>query len=213
MKKQPPYPFKIGFLLSGSGSTLENLLEHIEKKKVEANVAVVISSKEACYGIERANNWGITREKVNYKDFKNRVEEYSDQITEILNRYHVDLVVLGGFLSLYLIPDQYKNRVINIHPALIPSFCGKGYYGRKVHESVIEYGVKYTGCTVHFVDNEYDSGPIIDQAIVRVEESDSAESVENKVQQLEKEIYPRVIQAIVDSRVGIDGRKVFIKDQ
>lgn len=206
--KQPDYPFKIAFLLSGSGSTLENLLTHIASGLVKATVSIVISSREEVYGIERAKKWGIPYDIIPYKQYKSDLKTYSEKITEILDSHQVDLVVFGGFMSHYLIPESYVNRVINIHPAIIPSFCGKGYYGIKVHKAVLEQGVKITGCTVHFVDEGYDTGPIIYQEAIKVYNHDTPESLQQRVTKLEREVYPRVIQAIVENRVLINGRKI-----
>lgn len=207
---QPDFPFSIAFLLSGSGTTLENLLSQIKKEEVKAKVKVVISSREDVFGLERAKKWNIPHQVIAYKKYKHDPETYSNIITETLLKYNVDLVVMGGFMSLYLVPDELKNKVINIHPALIPAFSGKGFYGDKVHQAVLDYGVKYTGCTVHFVDQIYDHGAIIDQAIVRVETNDTLESLKEKVGIEEKKLYPKVIQKFVENRIQIKERKVTI---
>ncbi len=209
--KQPDNPYKIAFLLSGSGSTLENLLDHIASNKVQAQVAVVISSREGVFGLERAKKWRIPYEVIPYIKYKkNKIEEYSQKITRVIDSYQVDLIVLGGFMSRYILPDKYKDKAINIHPALIPSFCGKGFYGEKVHQAVINYGAKITGCTVHFIDNEYDNGPIIAQESIAVLEDDTPQTLQERVVNLEQKVYPKVIQTIVENRVRVSGRKVSI---
>ena len=208
--KQPDHPFKIGFLLSGSGSTLENLLSHIQYRYINATVSVVVSSRDNVYGLKRAKSWNIPHHVVPYKNYKSDLQTYSDKITEILNSHNVDLVVFGGFMSRYLIPNQYLNKVINVHPALIPAFSGHGYYGEKVHKAVIDFGAKVTGCTVHFVDNEYDNGAIIAQSVIDVHDFDTAETIQQRVQQLERQLYPKVINYFVENLIQINDRKVFI---
>jgi len=207
---QPDNPFKIAFLLSGSGSTMENLLNHIISGKVKAKISVVISSCENAYGIKRAENWDIPYKIVPFKTYKSDLIAYSNKISAIIDSYNINLIVFGGFMSQYIIPQHYINKAINIHPALIPAFCGKGFYGDKVHQAVLDYGVKITGCTVHFVDQNYDTGPIITQESVIINDSDTLDSIKEKVQNLERSLYPRVIQAIVENRVIVNGRHVKI---
>jgi len=203
---------KIGFLLSGSGSTLNNLIQKIKEKYLECEISVVISSKKGVKGIEIAKENNIPCFIVEYLKYKNDIEKYSNEITKIIKKYSVDLIVMGGFMSLYKIPDEFKNRVINIHPALIPAFCGKGMYGIKVHEAVIEYGAKITGCTVHFVDNEYDHGPIIYQEAIRVLSNDTPETLAERVKELERKVYPYVIKKILEKKFKINGKKVFLEE-
>ncbi|HOJ50797.1 MAG TPA: phosphoribosylglycinamide formyltransferase [Spirochaetota bacterium] len=203
---------KIGFLLSGSGSTLKNLIQKINEKYLEAQISVVISSKSNVYGLKIAEENNIPCFVVEYSEHKKDLDEYSKKITEILKKYNVDLVVMGGFMSFYKVPEIYTNKVLNIHPALIPSFCGKGMYGLKVHKAVIEYGVKITGCTVHFVDNEYDHGPIIYQEAIRVLDNDTPESLAERVKEVEKRVYPYVIKKILENKFRIINRKVFLEE-
>lgn len=207
---QPKQEFSIAFLLSGSGSTLENLLEHIQNNKVKANIKIVISSKENAYGLERARKWAVPYQIVPYKLYKNDPEEYSNAITDIIDKNNIDLVVMGGFMSLYLVPNHLNYKVINIHPSLIPAFSGKGYYGDKVHKAVIDFGVKYTGCTIHFVDQIYDHGAIIAQSVVSVDEDETLETLKEKVGIEEKKLYPKVIQKFVDNKITIQNNKVKI---
>ncbi len=201
---------RIGFLLSGSGSTLENLINRMNDLKTPAQICVVVSSRSDAYGLVRAEKFGIHSHVVEYKDYSGKVQEYSDKITEILKKYNIDLVVMGGFMSFYTIPPEYENKVLNVHPALIPAFCGKNMYGMRVHKAVYESGVKTTGCTVHFVNNEYDAGPIIAQKCVSVNHSDTPESIAEKVVAAERDIYPEVIDCFVRGRVNKINGKFFI---
>ncbi len=198
----------IGFLLSGSGSTLQNFIDWEKNSKLKGHIRVVISSKSDAYGLQRAKKNNIPHFVVEYNNFRNRIQEYSEKITSILNEYKCDLILMGGFLSLYQIPDIYNNKVLNIHPSLIPAFCGKGMYGKKVHQTVIDYGVKVSGCTVHFVNNHYDNGPIIEQQVVTVSHDDTAESLAKKVGVKERELYPVVVNNFIEGKYTIKGRQV-----
>jgi phosphoribosylglycinamide formyltransferase-1 len=200
---------KLAVLLTGSGTTLENLFQRREAGKLDADVAVVVSSRADVYGLERARKRNIPALIVERKKFV-LPEDFSAAIFETIAPYKPDLVCLAGFMSLLKIPDAYRHRVINIHPALLPAFGGKGYYGHRVHESVLKTGCKITGCTVHFVDNEYDSGPIILQRAVAVEPADTAETLAERVQASEREIYPEAIQLFAQARLTVSGRIVRI---
>jgi len=202
---------KIGFLISGSGSTLQNFIDLQKEGKLKGQIAVVISSKKEAYGLERAKNAGIPFFSIEYKNYQNNIKDYSREITKILINHNCDIVVMGGFMSFYDIPDEFKNKVVNIHPSLIPAFCGKGMYGQKVHETVIAKGVKVTGCTVHFVDNEYDHGPIIAQETVRIEDEDTAQTLAHKVQAKEREIYPQIVNQILEGLFIVKDKKVLKK--
>ncbi len=206
--EQPVHSFKIAFLLSGSGSTLENLLNHIASGHVRASVSVVISSRENVYGLKIAQNWNIPHHTIPYIQYKNDIQTYSQRITSIIDQYNIQLIVFGGFMSKYIVPEKYYYKVINIHPALVPSFSGLGYYGIKVHKSVIEQGVKITGCTVHFVDNQYDHGAIIEQESIRVLVEDTPETLQDRVKKLEQSVYPNVIQKIVENKFIIQNGRV-----
>jgi formyltetrahydrofolate-dependent phosphoribosylglycinamide formyltransferase len=137
-------------------------------------------------------------------------DAYSREIFDQCRRHGVDLVVMGGFLKQLTIPDDFARRVVNIHPALIPAFCGKGYYGHRVHEAVLEYGAKLSGCTVHFADNQYDHGPVILQKAVPVLDDDTPETLAARVFQAECEAYPEAIQLLAENRVRMEGRRVRI---
>jgi formyltetrahydrofolate-dependent phosphoribosylglycinamide formyltransferase len=200
---------ELAVLLSGSGSTLQNLIDRIADGSLAAKVNLVIASRPDAGGIERARRAGIFATTIARKEFPD-VDRFNDAIHEELNRHRFDLVIMAGFLSPFQLRGIYKDRVFNVHPALIPAFCGKGYYGMKVHSAVIESGVKLTGCTVHFADEEYDHGPIILQEPVRVLDDDTPESLAARVQEVERQLYPEAIRLWGENRLRIEGRRVRI---
>ena len=199
----------LGVLLSGGGNTLQNFIDQIEKGKLNATIQVVISSKSDVVGLDRARKHGIPTAVVPYSNYKN-VDAFSQAITAELDKYPIDLITLAGFVHFYKIPEKYKGKVMNIHPGLIPAFCGHNYYGSKVHEAVINYGAKVSGGTVHFADNVYDNGPIIIQRAVPVLEDDTPESLAVRVFKEECEAYPEAIRLFAAGRLKIEGRKVRI---
>ncbi len=199
----------LGVLISGGGRTLQNLIDRINDGSLEARIRVVVSSNPEAFGLERARRHKIPTVVINRKDFKGD-EAFSQAITDELGKYELDLVVLAGFNCLYRIPERYKGRVMNIHPALIPAFCGKGYYGEKVHRAVLESGVEVTGCTVHFADNSYDHGPIILQRTVPVSKGDTPESLAERVFKEECIAYPEAIRLFQEGRLKIEGNRVRI---
>lgn len=200
---------RLAVLLSGGGTTLQNIIDHIAAGKLDAEVACVISSRADAYGIERARNHNIPA-LVFARRLYDGLETFNRDIWGAIRQHNADLVVLAGFMSLLKIPPDYHNRIVNIHPALIPAFCGKGMYGHHVHEAVLEYGVKLTGVTVHFADPEYDSGPIICQDAVPVRDDDTADTLAKRVLAKEHELYPKAIQLIAENRVRVEGRRVRI---
>jgi formyltetrahydrofolate-dependent phosphoribosylglycinamide formyltransferase len=202
----------LAILISGSGTTLQNLIDRINDKTLNANIQIVISSAPDTHGIKRAEQNSIPVAIVERKGFDNS-DNFSNTIINEIEKYSVDLIILAGFLHLFKIPDKYTGKVMNIHPGLIPSFCGKGYYGHHVHEAVIESGVKVSGCTVHFVDNEYDCGPIIIQRVVQVHEDDSPETLAQRVFKEECIAYPEAINLFAEGRLKIEERKVRILNQ
>ena len=201
---------RIAVLLSGGGTTLENLLVRAERNMLDIEVAVVIATKDDAYGLVRAHSRSIPTAVVRPHDYSSN-EEFSGALTEVIRQYTVDLIVLAGFMFFYHIPDEYINSVLNVHPSLIPAFCGKGYYGHHVHEAVLRRGVKFTGCTVHFVDNKYDHGPILIQKVVEVHDDDTPDSLAERVQAAEREALPEAISLIVSQRVIIDGNRVYVR--
>ncbi|MCD5397938.1 phosphoribosylglycinamide formyltransferase [candidate division NPL-UPA2 bacterium] len=202
-------PVNLAVLLSGGGKTLQNIIDHIQEGKLDARVVVVISSREDAYGLVRAKRAGIEVHCVPHKLYKgNAPGKFSQEINKILSRCPLDLIVLAGFMHLFKADEKYKGRVMNIHPALIPSFCGQGYYGQRVHQAVLDYGVKVSGCTIHFADDIYDGGPIILQAAVPVQDDDTADTLSARVFVEECKLYPRAIQLFAEGRLEIKGRKV-----
>lgn len=205
---------KLAVLVSGGGTNLQAILDAMDSGKIQnAKVSVVISNNRNAYALERANEHGIEAVCISPKDFADRAA-FNQAFLEKLDSYQVDLVVLAGFLV--VLPQEmiqrYRNRIINIHPSLIPSFCGKGYYGLKVHEGALARGVKLTGATVHFVDEGTDTGPIILQKAVAVEPEDTPETLQRRVmEQAEWVILPQAIDLIAAGRVAVCDGRVQIK--
>ena len=197
---------RIAVLLSGSGSSLENLAARIDKGEVDAEIVCVISSKPAAFGLERARRRGLPAHAVDRRSHGSD-GSFNDAIHAILDEVSPELVVLAGFLSRVEL-RAFRGRIMNIHPALIPAFSGAGFYGDRVHRAVLEAGVKLTGATVHFCDDEYDRGPIILQQAVPVEDGDSVESLAAGVLATEHEIYPRAIQLFAEGRFDVEGQVV-----
>ena len=195
---------KIAVLVSGGGTNLQSIMDNIDSGAITgAEIAVVISNNPGAYALERARNHGIEAVCISPKSFPDR-EAFNEALLEKVNEYHLDLIVLAGFLV--RIPpkmiEKYRNRIINIHPSLIPSFCGVGCYGLKVHEAALKRGVKVTGATVHFVDEGMDSGPIILQKAVEVKPGDTPEILQRRVmEEAEWKILPKAIQMIADGEI------------
>lgn len=202
-------PLRIAVLLSGSGTTLQNILDRSAKGRLDAQVVCVIASRADAFGLERARRAGVHAVAIPRKDFAS-TETFGEAVWKEIRRHEPGLVVLAGFMSLLPIPHDFKNRIMNVHPALIPAFSGKGMYGHHVHEAVIEYGAKLSGVTVHFVDEEYDRGPVILQASVPVLEDDTPDTLAERVQAEERELYPRAIQLFAEGRLRVEGRRVRI---
>jgi formyltetrahydrofolate-dependent phosphoribosylglycinamide formyltransferase len=203
-------PLRLGVLLSGGGTTLQNLLDRIRDGRLPAVVACVVSSKADAAGLERARAAGVPAFVVERRSCASR-QEFSHRILDHCRSAHVELVCLGGFLQLLEIPSDFTGRVMNIHPALLPAFGGKGYHGLHVHQAALEAGVKVSGCTVHFADNEYDHGPIILQRVVAVLDDDTPESLQARVFAQECEAYPEAIRLFAEGRLQIDGRRVRVR--
>ena len=195
---------KIGVLISGGGTNLQAVIEGCENKSINGQVKVVISNKEDAYGLERARNHKI----------KAICEKDENKIIEILKENEVELVILAGYLKIVSpkLVNEYRNKIINIHPSLIPAFCGKGYYGEKVHQGVIDYGAKVTGATVHFVDEGADTGPIIMQKTVEVKQDDDAKKLAERVLEVEHEILTKSISMFCENKLTVNGRRVYIND-
>lgn len=200
-------PLRLGVLLSGAGSTMLNLSDRINAGELDAEIAVVISSNFKAAGIDHARDRSLPTSVISRQDYPDR-DRFSRQIFSTLESAGVDLVVLAGFMSLLVIPDAYQHRVMNIHPALLPSFGGKGMYGHHVHEAVLAAGCKVSGCTVQFANNQYDRGPIICQRCCPVEEDDTAESLAARVQAEERIAYPQAIGLYAAGRLRVEGQGV-----
>lgn len=195
---------KIGVLISGGGTNLQAIIDNCENKTINGEVKVVISNKSGAFGLQRAKNHNI----------KAVFENKEEKIIEILKENEIDLVVLAGYLKIISpkLVNEYRNRIINIHPSLIPAFCGKGYYGEKVHQGVIDYGVKVTGATVHFVDEGADTGPIIMQKTIEVKQQDDAKTLAARVLHVEHEILTKSIAMFCEKKLIVKGRRVYIND-
>ena len=206
---------KIAVLVSGGGTNLQAIIDKIAEGVItNTEIAVVISNNKNAYALERAKQAGIEAVCVSPKDYENR-EQFNQEFLKTLDSYQVDLVVLAGFLV--VIPpamiQKYENRIINIHPSLIPSFFGTGYYGLKVHEGALARGVKVTGATVHFVDEGTDTGPIILQKAVEVQNGDTPEILQRRVmEQAEWEILPRAIHLIANGKVTVKDKKAVVEE-
>jgi phosphoribosylglycinamide formyltransferase-1 len=195
---------KIGVLISGGGTNLQAVIDGCKNKSINGEVRVVISNKENAYGLERARNHNI----------KAICEKDEDKIIEVLKENEIELVILAGYLKIVSpkLVNEYRNKIINIHPSLIPAFCGKGYYGEKVHQGVIDYGAKVTGATVHFVDEGADTGPIIMQKTVEVKQDDDIKKLAKRVLEVEHEILTKSISMFCENKLTVNGRRVYIND-
>ena len=190
---------KIAVLVSGGGTNLQAILDAQDSGIIrDGRVALVLSSSPKAYALERARNHGIETAVVSRKEYPDPVD-YGRKVIEILDAHEIDLVVLAGFLSILSkeVTDAYRDRIINVHPALIPSFCGDGYYGLRVHQAALDYGVKVTGATVHFVNEVSDGGKIILQKAVEVKDGDTPETLQRRVmEEAEWELLPKAVQML-----------------
>ena len=200
---------KIAVLISGGGTTLKNLLTKNELGEINVDFRVVISSNPKASGLAFATEAKIPISFVRRRSFVSP-EEHSRALFDQCRQHEVEYVLMGGYLEHILIPNDFTNRVLNTHPALIPSFCGKGYYGLRVHQAVLDYGATISGCTIHFVDNQYDHGPVILQRVVEVDPNDTAETLAKRVFASECEAYPAVLRLLAEDRIRVDGRRVFV---
>jgi phosphoribosylglycinamide formyltransferase-1 len=207
--RDPPItspPIRLAVCASGAGTTLQNLIDQIRAKRLKAQIVQVVASRPRIGAIDRAGAAGIPLALANRS--AKSVADFSRSIFDPIRHSKADLVVLGGFLSLLEIPADYQGKVINIHPALLPAFSGKGFHGPAVHKAVIESGVKVSGCTVHFADATYDTGPIILQRTVAVLDDDTPETLATRVFQTECQALPEAIVLYADGRLKVDGRRV-----
>lgn len=206
---------RVGVLVSGGGTNLQAIIDGIKNKVItNTKIEVVISNKKDAYALVRAKENGINAECISPKDFDER-KDFNQALIDTLDKYKVDLIVLAGFLVV-LPPEmisKYRNKIINIHPSLIPSFCGNGFYGLKVHEKALERGVKVTGATVHFVDEGTDTGPIIYQKAVDILPGDTPEVLQKRVmEQAEWKILPRAVSLFCEDKIIVKDNKTEILD-
>jgi phosphoribosylglycinamide formyltransferase-1 len=209
---EPADKLRIAVLLSGSGTSLENLFEHIDTG-LSAEVVCVLSSKKSAFGLQRAEKRGVPAIAIPRREYQD-VGSFNNALHEALEPFDPDLVCLLGFLSPFELRKRYEGRVLNVHPALIPAFSGKGFYGHHVHQAVLESGVKLTGATIHFASDDYDEGPILLQAAIPVEDDDTVDSLAARVQALERELLPEAIRLVAAGRVRIEsGRTQILSDE
>ena len=196
----------IGVLISGGGTNLQAIIDAIEAKRLDAAIKLVLSNKADAYGLVRAKNRGIATEILDHRKYPSR-ETYDQAVVDLLCAHGVELVVLAGFMRLLspVFVKAYSNRIMNIHPALLPSFPGL-----HVQKKAVEYGVRFSGCTVHFVNDECDEGPIIIQAVVPVFANDTEAKLAARILKEEHRIYPRAIQLYAEGRLRVDGRRVIV---
>jgi phosphoribosylglycinamide formyltransferase 1 len=199
-------PIRLAICVSGGGTTLQNLIDLIRARRLRAQIVQVVASRPRIGAISRAEAAGIPLALASQTAQSSA--EFSASVFDPIRQSKADLVILGGFLALVKIPPDYKGRIINIHPALIPAFCGKGYYGGKVHEAVLDSGVRVSGCTVHFADDTYDTGPIILQRTVPVQEDDTVETLAARVFKEECRALPEAIELYAAGRLKLEGRRV-----
>ena len=202
-------PMRMAVLISGTGRTLKNILDRIDAGWLNAEVVLVAASRSSAPGLQYAEKAALPIAIVEASEFDGE-QPFSQAIFQHVGRADVDLVVLAGFFRKLTIPDDFTNRVTNIHPALIPSFCGKGFYGLRVHQAALRAGVKLSGCTVHFADNQVDHGPVILQKTVPVLDDDTPDRLSDRVFAAEREAYPEALRLIAAGRVQVEGRRVRI---
>ena len=204
---------RIAVLVSGSGSNLQAILDK-EIEYINGKVVLVFSNIKSAYGLERARNHGVDAMSLSRKKFDSD-EEYDEKLVELLKEYKVDLIVLAGYLRIITpkLIDQFENQIINIHPSLLPSFGGKGCYGIHVHEKVLERGCKVTGATVHFVDHGADTGPIILQDALEIDQSWSPEDLQKAVLEIEHRLLPEAVKLYCEDKLEIVNKRVYIKEQ
>ena len=202
-------PMRMAVLISGTGRTLKNILDRIDAGELNGEVRLVAASRSRAPGLQYAEKAAIPIAIVEASRSDGE-KRFSEAIFRHVRQADVDLVVLAGFFRKLTLPEDFANRVTNIHPALIPCFCGKGFYGLRVHQAALRAGVKLSGCTVHFADNQYDHGPVILQKTVPVLDDDTAEALSDRVFAAERDAYPEALRLIAAGRVQVQGRRVRI---
>jgi phosphoribosylglycinamide formyltransferase 1 len=208
---KPNGNLRLAVLISGSGRTLKNILDEINADRLDAEVVMVVSNKPSAGGLQFAENASpVVPTCVVQRTDHDSIKAFSDEIFAACHEAKADYIVMAGFLCKISIPSDFENKVLNIHPSLIPAFCGKSYYGHRVHEAAIEYGVKLSGCTVHFVNDEYDAGPVILQRKVAIDNDETPDSLAAKVFEQEMIAYPETLRLLADDRIVVEGRKVIV---
>ncbi|MDR7869280.1 MAG: phosphoribosylglycinamide formyltransferase [Tissierellaceae bacterium] len=203
---------KIGVLISGGGTNLQAIIDNINNGNINGKIELIISNKKDAYGLVRGANAGIESIYINPKDFNDN-QEYNQRLIKEFKDRNVDLIVLAGYLKILSAEfiKEFNNKIINIHPSLIPSFCGNGFYGEKVHQAVLDYGCKVTGATVHIVDEGTDTGPIILQKSVEVGENDTLQSLQKKVLEVEHQILVEAVKLFCDERITVEAKRVKVR--
>lgn len=203
----------IGVLISGGGTNLQALIDNINNGTIHGQIKLIISNREDAYGLKRGNLAGIESIYIDPKKFSS-MEQFNHELIKRFKEKNIDLIVLAGYLKI-LSKEFIKSfpYIINIHPSLIPSFCGMGYYGERVHEEVLRYGVKYTGATVHFVDEGTDTGPIISQEVVPVYKDDTVSSLQKRVLEAEHKLLVRAVKSFCEDKISIVDRRVLIEGE
>ncbi len=199
-------PIRIAVCVSGGGTTLQNLIDRIQHGDLLAEISVVIADRPGIGAIERAERAGLPAVVVTKAGLERA--EFSRLVFEAIESHQTDLVILGGFLSLLPIEARFHHKVLNIHPSLIPAFCGRGFHGEAVHRAALEVGVKVSGCTVHIADDTYDTGPIVSQKVVPVLDDDTPASLAARVFAAECDVLPEVIELYRLGRLKVEGRRV-----
>ena len=204
----------IAVFISGGGTNLQAIINAVKENKINGKIKLVFSNRKNAYGLIRAQNESIDTFYLNRKKFFSN-EEYDERILEELERKNIDLIVLAGYLNILSskFVSKYSNRIINIHPSLIPSFCGDGFYGENVHKAVIKSGVKFTGATTHFVDEKVDTGAIILQDVVPVLINDDFETVAKRVLEIEHKILVKTVKAFCDNKIVFKDNRAFIVEE
>ena len=205
-------PIRLVALVSGGGTTLQNLIDRITAGTLSARITGVVASRADAFGVTRAERAGIPVRVVDRGTGGARpsLAKWSDEVWDAVRGFTPDLVCFAGWLHLLPIPADFRHKVLNIHPSLLPAFGGKGMYGHHVHEAVLAYGAKVTGCTVHFADDTYDTGPILVQKCVPVRANDTPGVLAERVFEAECEAYPEAIRAIAEGRITVEGRRVIV---
>ena len=204
----------IAVFISGGGTNLQAIIDAVKENKINGKIKLVFSNRKNAYGLIRAQNESIDTFYLNRKKFFSN-EEYDERILEELERKNIDLIVLAGYLNILSskFVSKYSNRIINIHPSLIPSFCGDGFYGENVHKAVIKSGVKFTGATTHFVDENVDTGAIILQDVVPIFINDDFETVAKRVLEIEHKILVKTVKAFCDNKIVFKDNRAFIVEE